>query len=154
MELEILSEQLQNIHNSFRWINAGGCGEFAKILGAKLRSENIKFKYVLFSDSTHRSLLESIRNFNNAGDKVNKRNFRIDNDYGIAHIMLYHKGVFIDSEGVHFDIKKTRWGRDFKLSAIISQETLEKWCRQKTWNSMFDRGQLPNIKRKVKQITI
>ncbi len=154
MNLDHLSEQLGVIHNSFRWINAGGCGEFAKILGSKLKENDVKFKYVLFSDRSRISLLESVRNFTNAGSRVNKKSFRTNNDYCIVHIMIYYKGCFIDSEGVHYNIKETRWGRDYRVSAILSQETLEKWCRQRTWNSLFDREQLPKIKRRINKLVL
>lgn len=155
MKFKKLSKQLENIGNNFSWINAGGCGEFALMLGNKLRQNNVKFKYVLITENGL-PLLSSQREFNNLGDNINNKYTRDDSGFTICHIMVYCNGRFLDSEGVHKDLNKTRWfGKyGYNLGAILSQDILQTWCKQDTWNSMFDRDQLPRIEQQINGLVL
>ncbi len=157
MNLEKLSRDLSDIHESFKNINAGGCGEFAKMLGNKLKENNVKFKYVLISEDKRMSILASQRNFKTLKEDVlNDPWSRQMNGYGIAHIMIYHNGYFIDSTGAHRGLGNTLWHqfRGYQISAILPQDVLIDWCGQNTWNDMFDRKQIPYIENRIKNLIL
>ena len=156
MDLSEVSAGLQKIHGQFNWINAGGCGEFANMLGSKFKQSNLKYKYVLIVSNHYRerSTRDALRDFKQLGDKVNDKEVRNNNGFDIAHIMVYHKGIYFDSTGAHENLEHTTWGkyRGYTIGAILSQEILENWCNQDTWNDMFNREQIPFMRNCVSKL--
>jgi hypothetical protein len=156
MDLSEVSAGLQKIHGQFNWINAGGCGEFANMLGSKFKQSNLKYKYVLIINNRFcgRTTRESLRKFKELGDTVNDKGVRNGNGFDIAHIMVYHKGIYFDSTGAHKNLEYTNWGKDrgYNVGAILSQEILETWCNQDTWNDLFNREQIPFMQNCVSKL--
>lgn len=156
MDLTQLETDLKIINLAHSTINAGGCGEFAKLLGAKFKQSNLKFKYILISDNG-RPIKESLAIYKSLGEEVNDYHVRNDNGFDVCHIMVYYKGKFIDSTGIYDTLENSRWksGRGwtgYKLSAILTEETLNNLCSQKYWNPEFKRKQLPEIANKVNSL--
>lgn len=157
MNLEKLSGQLQTINGKFDYINQGGCGKFALALGKKLEKEDVRFKYVLvsYADRDVPTLLSSVRKFieyTNTLEDTNQN--RAENGFLIVHILIYHKGKFIDSEGVHNSLYDAGYGSSCRLSAILEKSRLENWCNSPTWNTTFADYQMGAISREINKIKL
>lgn len=146
-----LTEQLQKIDNSFRFINGGGCGEFALALGEKFRQNNIKFKYVML-DNRRGGVLSNVRNFNKL-ERKNSLNCINNEGYSVHHIMIYVRGQYIDSTGVYSSLDESEWGY-CTITAILKEEILESWCRNGGWNNLFRRGDIPEIKEMINNLAL
>lgn len=156
MDVKALTPSLQEINCNFSNINAGGCGEFALALGRHFAKHNIKFKYLLISYRNNENILSSTRNFHALPEDI-KTNMSVLHEYNycICHIMIYYKGHFIDSTGVHETLETTRWSNDiFSLSSIISENYLSAWCETGRWNEMFDKDNIPKIKKEIEKIKL
>lgn len=155
MNLQFLSSQLREIDEDIPHINQGGCGKFAFYLGERLEKENIKFKFVLVSYSKHKeTVLSSARKFVQYINTVEEDNpvNRNNNDFDIVHILIYHKGKFIDSQGVHNNLSQAGLGGNFRLSAIVPKEVLKVWNENDGWNSTFCEDYLPEIQKRVNNL--
>lgn len=154
--MENLTAQLREIDNKIPNINAGGCGIFALELGKKLKQNNIKFKYVLISYNKEETFLSSTRNFNRLPEDIKTNMEVLDrHNYGVSHVMIYHKGCFIDSTGVYNKINETRWGGGmFNPSSIINEDYLSMWCKDGCWNNTFNRDNIPTIKEMINNLTL
>lgn len=157
MDLQLLSAQLKKINGEIPFINQGGCGKFAFYLGERLEKENIKFKFVLVSYCKYKeTVLSSARKFVQYINTVEEDNpvNRNNNDFDIVHILIYYKGKFIDSQGVHSNLSQAGLGDNFRLSAIVPKETLKVWNENGGWNSLFCDSYLPKIQSKINSIKL
>ncbi len=151
-----LNEHLPSIKKEFPNINRGGCGFAALIIGSELEKRGIKVKYVLISNKRvdMETTREAIRKFNEMEYKDKNTAFRVyNNGFAICHIMVYYKGLLIDADGV-CTWENSKWNDRYNLiSAILDPTMIRKWVSvSKGWNTQFDRGDLPDIRKSFKHI--
>ena len=122
-------------------VNWGGCGFYANELGNLLKAKNIKFKYVVLF-----GYIEAKHNTN----KLVKSNLVEDfSRLDWYHVMIKINNKFIDAEGIHdapvFNGRKmkTRTLTDRFFSTFVGMDRL--------WNWHFDRGNIPVMKKILKE---
>jgi len=136
---EKLEKALTKLNNTYATINCGGCGHFAKELGEVLKTKGYKVKYVL--------LLLNKSEVEYANKCIKKNEIDILNELSWAHVMVKTNGKLIDSEGIHNNLlvyKKRCY------AVTLPELFLSTWLTPQydhNWNSTFDRGIVPKIKK-------
>ncbi len=140
--LDLCSE----IDNSVEYLNHGGCGVFAFLVGSRLEKfDNCAVKvrvvdfYGEFTGNIEKAIpsdFSDIRNWEKNGVAFN---------HIVLEVKLKHlKPFFLDSHGIYESEKIVEGSIPVGFIQYIVQAS-------KGWNSAFNRRQIPTIMRKVKQ---
>lgn len=148
--LKFLSTKLRKATEKFDKINSGGCAVFAEMLSVKLNALNVDHKIVYLVDNFRGDKKEKFNEI--VSDKSKFSNLEL-NSNGIycLHMMIDIDGKLVDCDGVHESLSATIY------DGYICGELTTKQCNKisyndedvYTWNKMFDRGQIPDMKKSL-----
>lgn len=148
--LNNLKELLQNeLEGNYFNLNSGGCGIIAYLLAKELCKAGFKAEIVWLSYSKMNTI-----NFDNALNNNKKLTLLELNKFGVVccHCFVKVNGKLVDSTGVYKTLKETRWS-PYVIIKKLNWKTLEPIVLSpEGWNTMFQRNQIPQIKKSIKKI--
>ena len=142
--ISTLVSEFQKINNSHRYINRGGCGIFAEFAYRSLVKIGLKPKLAVITR----------QGMSKTEVKMNLRNNSGAYEIPFSHIVLVLDKKYIDSTGAYDDYKSiTRLYEDHLCVVGMDIDHLSDWNADPyNWNNMFDRKQIPSIKKKIKEV--
>jgi len=141
--LDILNTELQKINNNHQSINRGGCGIFAEALYLSLSKVGLKPKLAVLTRRTEMDEKEVKKNLKNNANAY---------EVPFSHIVVVIGKKYIDSNGVQKSFMNTPFWNCLCVKGM-DVELLKEWNKNKyNWNDVFNRTQIPSIKKKIKAI--
>lgn len=139
--LHKLQPELRKLDFSIANVNCGGCGLFAEELYNTLSKVGYKLEIGIITRDVE-EITNRITNNKNGGGA----------DW--SHIVIVTKGVIIDSDGLHSNVKEFHYSGEPTIVTGMSIELLKQWNSIKgDWNPTFDRKKyLPIIKKEFLRI--
>lgn len=142
---------LKDISSTFRFINAGGCGVMATILGDNLapivqvnaricdtwNSQPRSFNQIIYSLRQRSNMFPTLRQINDEG-------------LNFSHVWVefYHNGEtwWMDAEQLERPENWKYWRTDRVLPEVVLLDDIRQVANQpEGWNQMFDRRCIPNL---------
>ena len=164
LTLRKLKDRVKKIGDSHRRINSGGCAEMACMLYEALsdKVEDIRLTTnasggaEIDIDSCRERVAVDMANSEYEGRYVKYfwQDYRADFGHVWVEFKLDDEWYVIDSTGT-YPAKKgngfyERWGKPAKGSFTL--EEMKRLCAEDTWNTCFDREQLPSMRMMVNNL--
>jgi hypothetical protein len=145
--LDILEDLAEDLTNTFRDINCGGCCAAAAIYSGYLRGL-LPHSIVVFSSWPIQSMRETRELIVESGGDVGDLHEWNERGFNFSHVAInftYEDREYIfDSDGLHEYIDGIdRWGR--YQDDVLSYEEAITLGNSHGWNQMFDRDQLDTM---------
>lgn len=141
--LKNLDSCLFGLQFQFNYINSGGCGVIAEMVYDTLKNLGLKPTIVILAradEMPKEKIEENLKN--NAGGL----------EVPFSHIVIRVNKKYIDSNGIQKDFKNSQFSKHILVEGM-SIELLKQWNQtQEFWNDMFNRRQIPKIKKEFKHI--
>ena len=133
-----------NNNDDFSYINCGGCGAFALMLGIKLQKLGLRVQYHGYNRNKRglniKAIMSSDKKYNSVSD----------------HIIVYVPAQFVNKQRIDAFYLDAQFGKKrtvedthyhyWNHTDIIPEKVLKKMCNKVIgWNSMFDRKLIPVI---------
>ena len=146
--IEDMSNNLKRINDSLKRVNCGGCGIFADALRKRLERENVTVTFEIICGNSKIKNLEA--------NEFNSMHNLNSHECYVGHVICKAGNLLLDSEGVYKDFKETRWSdKGYVIVPLPDSSFLNRWLREKdTWNYMFDRDQIPSLRKKVNKLKV
>jgi len=141
--LEIINQEFQEINENHKHINSGGCGIFAEFAYRSLSKVGLKPQLAVLTRRTEMDVKDVKKNLKN-----NASAYQVP----FSHIVVVIGKKFIDSNGVQKNLSNTPFWNCVCVKGM-DVELLKDWNKNKhNWNDVFNRNQIPSIKKKIKAI--
>ena len=140
------------IDDSTTFINDGGCCVFAALVGKQLQKYlpvRIRSCYSHYADANGKTSINKIRNKIKKNRTLEWESNGIYFDHVIIEFRYKGKSYFYDASGISeaSDQEHTFGLRVHK--GFFSVSDALKFAKENTWNHLFDRSQIPEIKEMV-----
>jgi hypothetical protein len=144
-----LEKTLRRINSTYKYINCGGCGHFAKELGTTLKTKGYEVKYIL--------LLSDEGDVDYANKSIKDNKLDILNNLSWGHVMVNVEDKLIDIEGLceaKYDKKNKVYKKDRYIGITLPENVLFTWLTPKydhNWNRAFNRDYIPKIRKELQK---
>ena len=151
MDITEVSMALREVDDTFNRVNWGGCACIAAMVAEKVQANNYPLRITTCGNSSVD--IDEIRaDVDNPLEKENWYPHGINAFHHVwVEVQVNGEWWAMDSTGIHsLDAMYEEWGTP--CTGSFTLEEMKSMAAQNTWNSSFDRRQLPHIEEMISSI--